>query len=115
MRRLPPEYTGFLAKTDGRTVAARQLKVRTAAVVADLGGAKALSYAQQSLIRRAVFLEARVEAAEAQLARGKPVNLAEHLAAINTLRALWQALGLRRQARELSLSDYLQQEQPHED
>jgi hypothetical protein len=98
-----------MSKLDQRTAMARELTRRMDAVEADLGGAPALTYAQRSLIRRAVFLEAKLEGLEAATAQGKPVDSTEYLATINTLRGLWLALGLRRQARELSLGDYLSQ------
>jgi hypothetical protein len=109
--RLPAEFTsGFMSKLDQRCAMARELKRRMDAVEADLGGAPALTYAQRSLIKRAVFLEAKLEGMEAETARGKSVDSTEYLGMINALRQLWLALGLRRQARELSLSDYLGQQ-----
>jgi hypothetical protein len=70
--------------------------------VADLGGRDLLSEAQLSLIRRAATLECELERCESLLAREEQVNLDEYGRATSTLRRLFETLGLRRVARDVT-------------
>lgn len=105
---LAPEYTvDFLQTLDGRSRVARELNARAAAMMADLGGEATLSYARRSLVRRAIHLEARIEALEAGLAAGVDLDPVRYTALVNTLLGLLRALGLKREARNVTLNDYI--------
>lgn len=99
---VPDEYTpGWLQRIDARTTIAKVLAGRIRAVEADLGGADALTYAQRSLISRAIFIEQHVINAEVAMAEGRPVDTAAWLAAVGQLQRLYTALGLKRVARDV--------------
>ena len=52
----PPKTfnTGWLSELDGRTAIAQEMRARYAAFTNDLGGVDRLSYAQRSLVERAL-------------------------------------------------------------
>ena len=61
-RLMPVRYReDFASIIDGRSRLAREVRDRLSALVADLGGEDALSHAQRSLCRRAVWLDLCVE------------------------------------------------------
>jgi hypothetical protein len=75
----------------------------------DLGGMDAVSAAQLALIRRASTIELELEQLEARLSVGDQAVDVEAFARLaGHLRRLFEALGIRRDARQVeSLSDYL--------
>jgi len=106
---LPDEFTPrFLDALDGRTVVAKTLRARLSEIMADLGGEDQLSYAQRSLVRRAVWLESWIETQEAAAAEGEQVDIGRQVQALNSLVGLWRTLGLeRRQKNAPTLQEYL--------
>lgn len=118
----PPERfePGFIARTDMRYALPKLLRERLRALVADLGGADALSYQERSLAERLIHLEWQLGEWEALARDGKPVDHARYLHAVNALNGLVRSLGLKRRAKPIeSLPEYLarkaaeeQQEQP---
>jgi hypothetical protein len=67
-----------------------------------------LSEAQLSLIRRAAALACEIEEMESHMSRGIEVNLDSFGRAASHLRRIYEAIGLRRQPREVEmLADYL--------
>ena len=70
--------------------------------VGDMGGRDTLSEAQLSLVRRAAALECELEAQEARMSQGEPVNLDSFGRAASHLRRILESIGLRREARDVT-------------
>jgi hypothetical protein len=70
--------------------------------VSDLGGRDMLSEAQLSLVRRAAALACELEQMEAGMSQGAEVNLDSFGRAASHLRRIYEAIGLRRQARDVT-------------
>ena len=105
---LPARYSGnFLAGMDGRVKLVKELRSRLKQLQVDMGGESALSYAKQSLTKRAIFIEAKLEDFEMQLAQGNDVKLGVYIQMTNSLIGLFKTLGLNRKAKELNLKDYI--------
>lgn len=105
---LPDNYShDWLERLDGRTRLAQSVRARYDALTNDLGGHASLSYQRKSLAKRALWQEAVIESMEAELARGKDVDLGKLTQSVNSLQGLYKTLGLNRVAREVSLSDYI--------
>jgi len=101
---------GWLDSLDGRYSIAREMRERFAEVCADLGGADRLSYAQRSLVERALWLEYWLSMQEQALAKGTDFDVSRWIQAANSLQGIYTRLGLERRAREApNLSDYLRQ------
>lgn len=108
MRTLPVRYRqDFAAVMDGRTRLGREVRDRIAALVQDLGGDDTLSHVQRSLCRRAIWLELCIEHEETRIAEGGGIDIAPHTQLVGGLLAIYKALGLRRQARSVTLHDVL--------
>jgi hypothetical protein len=108
MRTMPVKYgQDFAALMDGRTRLGREVRDRYSALVSDLGGNESLSHAQQSLCRRAIWLELTVEHEEARIADGAGIDIAPHVALVGSLLNIYKALGLKRHARDVTLRDVL--------
>ena len=82
--------------------------------VNDLGGVDMLSQAQFSLIRRASSIECELERLDAKLSAGEEIDLSAYAGVSGHLRRMFETLGLKRVARDVtpSLSDLMLQEQP---
>lgn len=107
-RTLPVRYRqDFAAVMDGRTRLAREVRDRFNALTQDLGGIDALSHVQQSLCQRAVWLELCIEHEETRIAEGGGIDIAPHTQLVGGLLAIYKALGLKRQARNVTLHDVL--------
>lgn len=105
---LPDKFEpGALSKLDLRSELGKNLRTRYFAICRDLGGQDRLSYLQQSLIERAIFLEHQlqrmeVELMESQLGEGEQKQTAQVIAkvlgqwiqAINSFSGLCAKLGL---------------------
>jgi len=94
-----------LNNLDGRTLAARHIKLWESQITVDLGGD--LTEAQKSLMRRAAVLSAILEDKEARWATGTPLTLVEYLSATNVLRRLLTTLGLERRPKLVNGSPLL--------
>ena len=96
-----------LEGVDGRTTTARRFREIVAQVSADIGGDP--TEAQRQLVARAGTLAIWCEARETELANGAEFNAAEYSTVSNSLRRLLADLGLKRQARDVtvSLAQYL--------
>lgn len=104
----PAAYTPDHAdRLDGRTKLGRQIRDHFNALATDLGGVDHLSHQQRSLCRRAIWLELLLEHEESRIAEGRGVDITPHTALVGSLLAIYRALGLKRQAREIRLNDYL--------
>jgi hypothetical protein len=108
MRVLPTRYTvDFATTVDGRSLLGREVRDRIDAIEADLGGPDALSHAQRSLIKRAVWLELCAEHEETRIAEGGGIDIGPHAQLVGLLLSVYRTLGLKRVAREHRLADYL--------
>ncbi|QTP55426.1 hypothetical protein HNO51_12485 [Billgrantia sulfidoxydans] len=111
----PDTYSpGWLSTLDGRTGIAQTMRSRYAAMTSDLGGAESLSYAQRSLVERALWLEYWLQQQEVELAEGKEFDVSRWIQAANGLQGILAKLGLERKARDVpSLADYLAARESH--
>jgi hypothetical protein len=106
----PPERyaPGWMDKIDKRTGVAVVMRERWQAFTDDLGGARSLSYAQRSLVERALWLEYWLVSQEQELASGSEFDVGKWVQAANSLQGILSKLGLERVARDVpSLDEYL--------
>jgi hypothetical protein len=94
--------TAFLNDVDGRSALARRYRDILADLKTDLGGDP--STAKVMICRRAATLAVWCEQAEAKMAEGQPVNIAEFTTASNALRRLLADIGLERKSRDVTPS-----------
>jgi len=100
--------TGWLSELDGRTAIAQVMRERYAAFTNDLGGVERLSYAQRSLVSRALHLEYWLAQQEKALIEGADFDVGKWVQAANALQGILSKLGLERQARDVpNLSAFL--------
>jgi hypothetical protein len=109
----------FLGKANERGEFARRLFDVTANMIDDLSGGaggEALSEAQISMVRRAGVLQLSLEAMEADMANDKPVNLDMYARLAGHLRRIFETIGLRRVAKDVTplLHNYVKQHPPHQ-
>lgn len=112
---VPLVYTtgdDFLMNMNGNLPAVKKARWRYALLIASLGGEGNLSYQQMSLARRAIHAEMLIEGWEEMILLGQlgavPLNWYSQM--VGQLNGIWRTLGVERQQRELSLSDYLEGE-----
>ena len=107
---IPARYReDWLTGLDGRSKTALALRARLSSLEAELGGPDRLSYQRRSLCRRAIHLEARIEAMELAHAQGRLTEAGPYVVAINSLIGLFRTLGLNRRAKDVTLVEYLSQ------
>lgn len=108
---IPDQFApGYLAALDGRTAIAAAMRSRWQELTADLGGADRLSYAQRSLVERALWLEHYLHLQEQKLASGdhEEFDAGKWTQACNALQGILTKLGLERKARDVTtLAEYL--------
>jgi hypothetical protein len=94
---------------DRRTTAYRKAADLIDAIETDLGGADRLSTGERQLIQRAAVTGAMLEDQEARWLAGEPVDPALYATLGNAQRRMFEAVGLRRQPRDVTpkLSSYL--------
>jgi len=99
----PPQQfaNGWLAELDGRTAIAGAMRGRYTEFTDDLGGADNLSYAQRSLVERALWLEYWLSTQERELASGGEFDVGKWTQAANSLQGILAKLGLHRAARDV--------------
>ena len=93
--------TGWLEQLDGRTGIAQAMRERHRAFTDDLGGITRLSYAQRSLVERALWLEFWLQTQEQALASGGEFDVGRWTQAANSLQGILAKLGLERTAKDL--------------
>ncbi|SDU29281.1 hypothetical protein [Halopseudomonas salegens] len=106
----PPDRfsQNWLQSLDGRTSIAQVMRERWQQFTDDLGGSDRLSYAQRSLVERALWLEYWMQQQEQALAAGGDFDVGKWTQAANSLQGICAKLGLERQARDVpDLADYL--------
>ena len=108
-KQIPEKYApGYLDNLDGRLAVATIMRERYRAFTDDLGGADCLSYAQRSLVERALWLEYWLAEQEQALAGGSDFDVGKWTQAANALQGILSKLGLDRQAKDVpSLNEYL--------
>lgn len=100
LREVPAHFMpDWLDRMDQRYATVRKLRERFRALVEDRGGIEELSYAQQTLAKRAIHLEALIETMEAGLLRGDDVDINKYINAINGLTNALRTLGLQKKGR----------------
>lgn len=92
---------GWLTELDGRTGIAQVMRERYQAFTDDLGGADRLSYAQRSLVERALWLEYWLADQERTLASNGEFDVGKWVQAANSLQGILTKLGLNRVARDV--------------
>ncbi|WOJ93678.1 hypothetical protein R0135_00575 [Congregibacter variabilis] len=98
----------WIAKLDGRTGIAQEMRTRWRTMTDDLGGEDGLSYAQRSLVERALWLEFWLREQERSLAQGDEFDVGKWVQAANSLQGILAKLGLERVARDVpSLNDFI--------
>ena len=109
---LPDRFAaGYLGALDGRTALAQDMHARWTAITDDLGGETTLSYAQRSLVERALWLEHFLAMQERALAGGRAAEFdpGRWTQGSNALLGLYRTLGIERKAKDVtpSLTSYL--------
>jgi hypothetical protein len=100
---------GWLDELDGRMALAQSMRERFKEFARDVGGSETLSYAQRSLIERALWLEYWLANQERALAYGQKFDVAKWIQGANSLQGLMYKLGLeRRQTEVVTLTDYIE-------
>jgi len=98
----------WLQSLDGRTAVAQVMRDRWQQFTDDLGGYERLSYAQRSLVERALWLEYWMQQQEQALATGAEFDVGKWTQAANSLQGILSKLGLDRVARDVpNLGDFL--------
>jgi hypothetical protein len=87
---------------DGRSPWSRRYYDLISLHVSDLGGRSNLSEAQLALIKRAATLEVELEQMEGKLSLGETIDLDVFGRATGNLRRVWESLGLKREARDIT-------------
>ena len=101
----------ILPGVDQRLAIARRYRDLVAQIAIDQGGADRCSETRMQLIRRFASGAVLAEELEARLARGEPVDIAEHALLSSTLVRLAHRIGLERRAKNVTpaLRDYLEE------
>ena len=110
----PPERysANWLQSLDGRTAVAQEMRQRYRSYTDDLGGDDGLSYAQRSLVQRALWLEFWLQQQEQTLATGGEFDAGKWTQAANSLQGIMAKLGLHRTAKDVpDLASYLARKQ----
>lgn len=106
---MPDSYrSGYLNELDGRSTVKQAMAARYITFTNDLGGADRMSYAQRSLVERALFLEFQLSQQEKSLAAGLEVDMTRYVLAVNSLQGLFNKVGLKKRAKDLDLNEYIQ-------
>jgi hypothetical protein len=91
---------------DGRLAWTRRLRDLVSDATSDLGGDTNLSSAERVLVRRASMLTLQLEMMEAHWGENdgeaSPTALQNYQRGLNTLRRTYEALGLKRRARDIT-------------
>jgi hypothetical protein len=111
---LPQRYTpGFIVKMDQRCMVSLRMTTAYANIVADCGGEDQITHIKAALIERFVFLEATLQAMEAEIAKEPlgpraDVMFGRVVQAGNALNGLAKQLGIERRAKQVeNLREFL--------
>jgi hypothetical protein len=99
-----------LPDVDGRSIVARRFRDIVSAMIADYGGADQCSEARIQLIRRFAAAAVLAEQMEAELARGRAINVQQHALLCSTMVRVSRQIGIKRVPRNVTpaLADYLE-------
>jgi hypothetical protein len=99
---------GWIKELDARYAIAQVMRERFIAFTNDLGGEDRLSYAQLSLVERALWLEYWLAQQEQHLMKGTEFDVGKWTQATNALQGILTKLGLDRKAKDVpDLAEYL--------
>ncbi|MCV2881704.1 hypothetical protein [Actibacterium sp. XHP0104] len=111
--KVPETYeAGYIDRLDRRYRHSAEMQARYREYTDDLGGASALSYAERSLVERALWLEFWLADQERQLAEGdlKDFDVGKWVQATNSLQGIFTRLGLHRRQKDVTdITDFLAQ------
>jgi hypothetical protein len=93
-----------ISDLDKRTGAAKRVGDLVRAIESDLGGRDHLSATQRQLVQRAAVLSAIAEDFEVRWAMGQEVDVGTHVTLINSLRRVYETIGLDRVARDVGFT-----------
>jgi hypothetical protein len=110
----PPKTIGkarllTLDDLDRRTSAYRETRKLITDLEGDLGGGDRLSTGERQLVQRAAVLGSMLADTEGRWIEGEPIDLGGYCAIVNAQRRVLEAIGLRRQPRDVtpSVADYV--------
>jgi len=112
--KLPKWSDDFLNHIDARSSLGYVLRQRLQALedFVSVGEPEMLTYPQRSLIRRAIWLEARLELDESKIATGAPISAGSHACLLNALTNLYRTLGIEPKTKQVkSLKDYIAEQE----
>ncbi|RFU14371.1 hypothetical protein DZD18_02095 [Rhodobacteraceae bacterium W635] len=108
---IPERFAGgYLDRLDVRTAIAVTMRARWQQITDDLGGEDHLSYAQRSLIERALWLEHWLAVQERALADGQyeAFDAGKWTQACNSLMGILKTLGIERRQKDVTtLAQYI--------
>ena len=111
---LPEWSDGFLEQIDARSRLGVKLRRRIDLLEWDVsaGDPDRLNYIQRSMIRRALWLEARLEIDEAMIVTDTPVSAGSHSTLLNSLTNVYRLLGVAPKIKRVpSLYEYIDQQE----
>ena len=111
---LPKWSDGFLEHIDARSRLGLKLRSRLDLLEWDVsaGDPGRLNYIQRSLIRRALWLEARLEIDEAMIVTDTPVPAGSHSTLLNSLTNVYRLLGVNPTIKRVpTLHEYIDQQE----
>ncbi len=92
----------ILPGVDGRSSVARRYRDISCAIVSDMGGADQCSESRLQLIRRFAAAAVLAEQAEARMANGGKIDVAEHCQLASTMVRIAHRIGIDRVPREVN-------------
>jgi hypothetical protein len=97
---------------DGRSAAARKFDAIVSSVTHDRGGVEVLSQIEKGLIEAYAGASVLIDAMNAQVMMGEPVDLAKYSATVGAMCRIASRLGIRKRPKpETTLADYLASQQ----
>ena len=104
----PERYAkDFIHEMDGRVRVVKTIREDLDTLYAALGGKENVSYMEQTLCHKVIYLKWLTGKKEATMIHGGSIDEASYLNAVNCLSGLLSKIGLKRRAKTLSLKDYL--------
>lgn len=102
---------------DGRSLLARRYRDISMAIAADQGGEDRLAEVRAQLIRRFSAVSVLAEEAEARMARGEKIDVAEHALLCSSAVRIASKIGINRRLKEVvpSLEAYLETREEQDD
>ena len=107
----PDRYAkDFIHEMDGRVRVVKTIREDLDALYAALGGKENVSYMEQTLCQKVIYLKWLTGKKEAAMIHGGSIDETSYLNAVNCLSGLLTKIGLKRRAKTLNLKDYLSQQ-----